>query len=115
LPDEVALNAVLYGSWGQLDPRWNVYPMTERLATPGFRYLGEDVIARADLPALEADAWILHYVSPVKPWTAAFPAGANKRRYEDQEAMVRAITGAASLVTGPRRRGGRAGATWTGR
>ena len=63
--DQDALNVILCGNWGQLDPSWNV-----QLITVG-RY-GE---SRYDNPArlrrqraLLADPGILHYAGPHKPW-----------------------------------------------
>ena len=55
--DQEALNAVLAGKWGALDPRWN------RIANP-----------RGALPGEGQDgAWIYHFAGNVKPW--AYPDG----------------------------------------
>jgi lipopolysaccharide biosynthesis glycosyltransferase len=48
--DQEALNAVLAGRWGELDPRWN-------------RNVGVDTVRGA-----QDDAWILHFSGNLKPW-----------------------------------------------
>lgn len=52
--DQEALNAVVAGQWGALDPRWNWNPLIDRLATGTPR---------------PADPWIVHFSGNFKPWT----------------------------------------------
>ncbi len=54
--DQEALNAVLAGSWGALDTRWNWQVTIDRLAAPG----------RSDHS--RAHPWILHFSGNLKPW-----------------------------------------------
>lgn len=59
--DQDALNAMVAGRWGRLEPRWNV---TMHL----FRKRGP---RRA--PDIGADPFIIHFNSSVKPWQSGFP------------------------------------------
>ena len=56
--DQEALNAVMAGSWEQLDRRWNWHPDLDRL-----------VGRRSGLPS--PDPWIVHFSGGLKPWTFA--------------------------------------------
>lgn len=72
--DQEALNAVLAGKWGALDPRWN------HIANP-----------RGALPHEGQDgAWIHHFAGNVKPWAypTADPSHALYYRYLDQTAWA---------------------------
>jgi lipopolysaccharide biosynthesis glycosyltransferase len=55
--DQEALNAVLAGQWGALDPRWNWNPLIDRLST------------RQRTLELRGDPWIIHFSGNLKPWT----------------------------------------------
>ncbi len=61
--DQQAINAVLAGRIGALDPRWNQqtehFDMQFQVTLP---YPGEQ------LAQLLADPWIVHYTTHVKPW-----------------------------------------------
>ena len=57
--DQEALNAVLAGKWGELDPRWNWHPALDHL--PGCRRICDP----------RADKWILHFSGNLKPWNSA--------------------------------------------
>jgi lipopolysaccharide biosynthesis glycosyltransferase len=72
--DQEALNAVLAGKWGALDPRWN------HIANP-----------RGALPGEGPDGpWIYHFAGNVKPWAypTADPSHALYYRYLDQTAWA---------------------------
>ena len=56
--DQEAMNAVLRGSWGTLDPRWNQLP-------------GSDV----------EDPWVVHYATWEKPWNFRCPHPARELFY----------------------------------
>ena len=61
--DQDALNAVLAGRWGELDPRWN--------QTPHFWEPGEgdsDPFPPALRELVIRDPWIVHYSTGSKPW-----------------------------------------------
>jgi lipopolysaccharide biosynthesis glycosyltransferase len=60
--DQEALNAVLAGKWGELDPRWNWHPSLGHLSRAGGN--------GAELAQVEA-AWILHFSGNLKPWSVA--------------------------------------------
>ena len=61
--DQYALNVVLAGHWGELDPRWNqgahVYAYPDWSESP---------YDRETFDRLRRDPWIIHYCSPAKPW-----------------------------------------------
>lgn len=57
--DQEALNAVLAGRWGELDPRWN--------RNPNLHLLFPAVPAATENAA--DDAWIAHFSGRLKPWT----------------------------------------------
>ena len=56
--DQEALNAVLAGKWGELDPRWNWHPALDHL--PGCGHIRDP----------RADKWILHFSGNLKPWNS---------------------------------------------
>lgn len=61
--DQYAMNVVLDGCWGELDPRWNqgariyAYPSSEQ--SP----FDEDTFCK-----LRDDPWIVHFSAHIKPW-----------------------------------------------
>jgi lipopolysaccharide biosynthesis glycosyltransferase len=75
--DQDALNAVLAGRWGELDPRWNQTP-----------HFWEPAEGDADplSPALRAlvtrDPWIVHYSTWSKPWHWSCTHPARARFFE---------------------------------
>jgi len=64
LVDQEAINAVLPGRIGEVDPRWNV--QTEHFAPPHQATLPLD---EAQLAELIKDPWIVHYTTAVKAWS----------------------------------------------
>ncbi len=71
--DQDALNAVLAGHWGELDPRWNQIPQVWEPAAPeteAFPAALRELVIR--------DPWIVHYSTWSKPWhwDCAHPARA---------------------------------------
>jgi len=84
LPDQDALNAVLYNAWCPLDPRWNACPA----------FIAREIVSRhAELSHLgsaglerieetESAACILHFVGSRKPWAKDFPPSPVKNLYE---------------------------------
>jgi lipopolysaccharide biosynthesis glycosyltransferase len=61
LCDQDAMNAVFQGEWGRLDPRWNVLP---------YMSIAEkySLLSRKKHEELLAQAFILHFCGPSKPW-----------------------------------------------
>jgi lipopolysaccharide biosynthesis glycosyltransferase len=64
LVDQEAINAVLPGRIGQIDPRWNV--QTEHFQPPHQATLPLD---EAQLAELIKDPWIVHFTTAVKAWS----------------------------------------------
>ena len=64
LVDQEALNAVLPGRIGQVNPRWNV--QTEHFQPPHQATLPFD---EAQLSELTKDPWIVHFTTAVKAWS----------------------------------------------
>ena len=64
LVDQEAINAVLPGRIGQVDPRWNV--QTEHFQPPHQATLPLD---EAQLAELTKDPWIVHFTTAVKAWS----------------------------------------------
>jgi len=64
LADQEAINAVLPGRIGQVDPRWNV--QTEHFQPPHQATLPFD---EEQLAELVKDPWIVHYTTAVKAWS----------------------------------------------
>jgi lipopolysaccharide biosynthesis glycosyltransferase len=60
--DQDALNAVLAGRWGELDPRWNQIPQFWEPAGDG------DPFPPALRELVIRDPWIVHYSTWSKPW-----------------------------------------------
>jgi lipopolysaccharide biosynthesis glycosyltransferase len=61
--DQDGLNAILWGDWGALDPRWQVQPRL--MARRGVPLPHLDDRTRAQL---NADPWIFHFSGRLKPW-----------------------------------------------
>ena len=64
LYDQEALNAVLLGRWGVIDPRWNVIVSIGGRWFQGRSHLPPEVHRRT----IE-DPWILHFAGDRKPWS----------------------------------------------
>jgi lipopolysaccharide biosynthesis glycosyltransferase len=64
LVDQEAINAVLPGRIGEIDPRWNV--QTEHFQPPHQATLPLD---EAQLAELIKDPWIVHFTTAVKAWS----------------------------------------------
>jgi len=64
LVDQEAINAVLPGRIGEIDPRWNV--QTEHFAPPHQATLPLD---EAQLNELIKDPWIVHFTTATKAWS----------------------------------------------
>jgi lipopolysaccharide biosynthesis glycosyltransferase len=66
--DQYALNVVLAGRWGRLDPRWNqgshvfVYPTWE-----------QSPLDRRTFEQMRDDPYIVHYTTNSKPWSPLCP------------------------------------------
>lgn len=80
-PDQDALNIVLREHWTALDQRWNVFPVTEMLASWNIAELESSSLSRDDLDELEREAHLVHYIIKTKPWDNGFPAGPNRDRW----------------------------------
>ena len=72
--DQEALNAVLAGKWGVLDPRWN------HIANPRGARSGD----------VDGGPWIFHFTGSLKPWAypSADPSHALYYQYLDQTAWA---------------------------
>ena len=64
LVDQEAINAILPGRIGEVDPRWNV--QTEHFQPPHQATLPLD---EAQLAELIKDPWIVHFTTAVKAWS----------------------------------------------
>ena len=75
--DQDALNAVLAGRWGELDPRWNQIPQIwEPAAGDG------DPFPPALRELVIRDPWIVHYSTWSKPWHWSCTHPARERFFE---------------------------------
>jgi len=75
--DQDALNAVLAGRWGELDPRWNQIPQCWEPAagdTDPFTTALRELVIR--------DPWIVHYSTGSKPWHWSCTHPARERFFE---------------------------------
>lgn len=61
--DQDALNAVLAGRWGMLDPRWQVQPRALAIWPAAIPHLD-----RRARELLQRDAWAVHFSGRLKPW-----------------------------------------------
>jgi lipopolysaccharide biosynthesis glycosyltransferase len=61
--DQYALNVVLAGKWGELDPRWNQLAMIHTFPSWQTSPLDEATYRR-----IVREPWIVHFASPSKPW-----------------------------------------------
>lgn len=61
--DQDAMNAILAGQWGELDPRWNQLPHTFRYSSWQESSFQEDVYN-----TLIQDPYIVHFSTRDKPW-----------------------------------------------
>lgn len=61
--DQYALNVVLAGRWGLLDPRWN--QIAHLWLYPSWR---QSPFARSTFETMRSDPWIVHFTSAEKPW-----------------------------------------------
>jgi UDP-D-galactose:(glucosyl)LPS alpha-1,3-D-galactosyltransferase len=80
--DQDALNIVMAGrDWHRLDPRFNALVVS--VYAPTIISNGDD--ARLSLlatgAAIEADAKVLHFAGPFKPWNPAYPSITARDRY----------------------------------
>ena len=75
--DQYALNVVLAGRWGQLDPRWNqgshvfIYPTWE-----------QSPLDRQTFEQMRIDPYIIHYTTRFKPWRPLCPHPLGKLYFE---------------------------------
>jgi lipopolysaccharide biosynthesis glycosyltransferase len=83
--DQDALNAVVRGNWYPLDRRWNVFPLSDIWSVDPFPYHGEEHVPHAQLDQLSRNAFLLHFVTPVKPWTDEFPAGRSQNLWLEHD------------------------------
>jgi lipopolysaccharide biosynthesis glycosyltransferase len=71
--DQDALNLVVQGCYDELDRRWNVFPLDDLFRALVPRYYGRKEVRKGSLRVLQANARILHFVGPLKPWDNAYP------------------------------------------
>ncbi|MFF7026257.1 glycosyltransferase family 8 protein [Streptomyces klenkii] len=79
--EQDVLNALTHGRWIELDPRWNVFPMTDFRDIPPEAWpprLGTEYHAYRDQ---ERRAFVLHFIGSRKPWRHPYPDTENLRRY----------------------------------
>lgn len=77
--DQDALNYVCREAWLELDPRWNVFHFDE-VGDPSWGSLAPRQ-TRLWWSYLQRSAWIMHYVTGVKPWLESYPPGRNYARF----------------------------------
>jgi lipopolysaccharide biosynthesis glycosyltransferase len=75
--DQDALNAVLAGRWGELDPRWNQIPQVWEPAREG-----EDGFPASLRELMIRDPWIVHFSTWSKPWHWGCTHPARERFFE---------------------------------
>jgi len=61
--EQEGLNAVLAGTWGELDPRWN-----QNASVTGRPFYRARHLDRATYERLVEDPWIVHFSGNIKPW-----------------------------------------------
>jgi lipopolysaccharide biosynthesis glycosyltransferase len=82
--EQEALNVVLAGKWGELDPRWNQNASVSGQPFFKARHLEERVYR-----GVVEDPWIVHFGGNVKPWmTGKGPAASLYFRYLDKTAWA---------------------------
>jgi acyl carrier protein len=86
--DQDALNIAADDNWLRLPRAWNAPPFSALVRTPWIRYTAEDLVPLSRLITEEADAAIVHYISPAKPWRGLLPSGASNDLYKDYLALV---------------------------
>ncbi|WP_319421892.1 glycosyltransferase family 8 protein [Pleurocapsa sp. FMAR1] len=64
--DQDVLNALFIGKWQELDPRWNMSP----ISVYGYLSWQESPFSEEIYNSLIRDPYIIHYVSAAKPWTS---------------------------------------------
>jgi lipopolysaccharide biosynthesis glycosyltransferase len=88
--DQCALNWAADDRWLRLPRFWNTYPLAAWLDKfGGLPFLG----TRLSLEAAQEDeraARVLHFVGPVKPWSAGYPECAARALYADAAAELEA-------------------------
>jgi lipopolysaccharide biosynthesis glycosyltransferase len=62
--EQEALNAVLAGRWGELDPRWN-----QNASVTGQPFFRPRHLEAETYERLVRDPWIVHFTGRIKPWT----------------------------------------------
>jgi len=72
--DQCALNWAAGDDWLRLAPCWNTVPLSAVSRLPEWRHDAEEVSPLERLIAREADAAILHFAGPNKPWNSTYPA-----------------------------------------
>jgi lipopolysaccharide biosynthesis glycosyltransferase len=79
--DQDALNILIAGRWTILDPRWNVFTISDQ---PGASELDRVAAGHsmADQIRLERDAFVLHFAGIRKPWLEDYPRTANWHLYQ---------------------------------
>ncbi|AKG20952.1 glycosyltransferase family 8 protein [Calothrix sp. 336/3] len=61
--DQDALNAILAGNWGELDPRWNQTPFIYE-----YKSWRESPFTEESFKNILNEPWIIHFASSFKPW-----------------------------------------------
>ena len=74
--DQEALNAVLAGEWGKLDPRWNW--------NPNFETSPETSLETSP----RGSPWIIHFAGGLKPWHFEGRSTSHKRYYQYLDATA---------------------------
>nr|BFE59301.1 glycosyltransferase family 8 protein [Dactylosporangium thailandense] len=92
--DQDALNLAARDRWHRLPRRFNTIPLSALRRTPWIRLPPERLPTDAALAAEEADAVVMHYVSPSKPWRGLLPAGPAADTYSlHLHAVTRRVAG----------------------
>jgi lipopolysaccharide biosynthesis glycosyltransferase len=79
--EQDALNVVIGGCWKALDPRWNVFPVTDSFPERTYYHLSDSIHTDQEFEDLERGAFVLHFVGSRKPWQDDYPRTRNWRRY----------------------------------
>jgi lipopolysaccharide biosynthesis glycosyltransferase len=94
--DQDALNLAARDRWHRLPRRFNTIPLSALRRTPWIRLPSQRMPADAALAAEEADAVVMHYVTPSKPWRGLLPAGPAADTYTFH---LHAVTGRVAATT----------------